>query len=87
MISIITKNDSGHYSSGGRDLFLKRKIKRGDRMKMFDLGFGTIIIRFYLMMMLVIVGVLTKFWILPLLALPLFLSIMMGISFKAKPHK
>lgn len=39
------------------------------------------------MMLLVIVGVLTKFWVLPLLALPLFLTIMMGISFKAKPHE
>lgn len=55
-------------------------------MKMFDLDFGTILLRFYLMMLLVIVGVLTKFWVLPLLALPLFLSIMMGISFRAKSH-
>ena len=53
---------------------------------MFDLGFGAIVLRFYLMMLLVIVGVLTKFWILPLLALPLFLTIMMGISFKTKSH-
>lgn len=53
---------------------------------MFDLDFSTILLRFYLMMLLVIVGVLTKFWVLPLLALPLFLSIMMGISFKAKSH-
>jgi hypothetical protein len=53
-------------------------------MRMFDLGFDTIILRFYIMMLMVIIGVLTKFWILPLLALPLFLTIMMGISFRRK---
>ena len=51
---------------------------------MFDLSISTIILRFYLMMLLVIVGVLTKFWLLPFLALPLFLTIMMGVSFKVK---
>ena len=56
-------------------------------MKMFDLSISTIILRFYLMMLLVIVGVLTKIWILPFLALPLFLTIMMGVSFKAKSHE
>ena len=55
-------------------------------MKMFDLSISTVILRFYLMMLLVIVGVLTKIWILPFLALPLFLTIMMGVSFKSKSH-
>lgn len=55
-------------------------------MKMFDLSFSTIIMRFYLMMLLVIVGVLTKLWVLPFLALPLFLTIMLGVSFKTRSH-
>ena len=53
-------------------------------MKMFDLSISSIILRFYLMMGLVILGVLAKFWVLILLSLPVFLSIMMGISLKKK---
>jgi len=50
-------------------------------MKMFDLDFGTVVIRFYFLMALIIVGVLSGYWIAAIiLAFPLFLSIMMGVS-------
>jgi hypothetical protein len=51
-------------------------------MRMFDLSIASVVLRFYLMMAFVIVGVLTQFWVLVFFALPIFLSIVMGVSFK-----
>ena len=53
-------------------------------MRMFDLSISSVVLRFYLMMACVIIGVLTHFWLLTLVALPIFLSIIMGVSFKRK---
>lgn len=50
-------------------------------MRLFELSIGTLMARFYLMMALVIVGVLTQIWFITVLAFPVFLSIMMGASF------
>lgn len=50
-------------------------------MKAFDLGIGTVIARFYLMMGVILVAGFTGQWWLTILALPIFLSIMLGISF------
>ena len=51
-------------------------------MKPFGIGLGTVLVRFYLMMLVVILGGFTGQWWLATLALPIFLSIMLGLSFK-----
>ena len=48
----------------------------------YNLGIGTVILRFYLMMAVVIIAGFTGQWWLSLLALPIMLSIMTGYSFK-----
>lgn len=49
-------------------------------MKPFALGIGTLVLRFYAMMAVVLIGGFTgQFWIM-LFALPIFLSAMMGIK-------
>ncbi len=50
-------------------------------MRLFELSIGTVMARFYLMMALVIIGVLTKMWFIVVFALPVFLSILMGATF------
>ena len=51
-------------------------------MKPFAIGLDTVMIRFALMMALVIVGVMLQQWWLTFFALPVFLSVLMGVSFK-----
>lgn len=53
-------------------------------MKFLQLSITGLIWRFYLMMALVIVAGFTGIWLLALLALPLFFSALMGISFTKK---
>ncbi len=53
-----------------------------NNLKPFSLTFGTMILRFYLMMAVVIVAGFTGYWLLGLLALPIFLSVLLGIGFK-----
>lgn len=56
-------------------------------MRFFALTFDLILIRYYLMMAAVIIGVFTgQFW-LAFFALPLFLSAILGISFKAEKSR
>lgn len=56
-------------------------------MKPFSLDLGTLIIRFYAMMAVVIIGGFTgQFWIMGL-ALPIFLSAMMGVKLGGKKEK
>lgn len=50
-------------------------------MKYFSIGLGAIMIRFYLMMGVVIIGGFSGQWWLATLALPIFLSIMLGVTF------
>lgn len=50
-------------------------------MKAFELNIGTVIARFYLMMAVVVVAGFIGQWWLASLALPIFLSIMLGITF------
>lgn len=53
-------------------------------MKPFSLGLGGLIIRFYAMMAVVLIGGFTgQFWIM-FFALPIFLSAMMGVSLDKK---
>lgn len=53
-------------------------------MKPFSLGLGGLIIRFYAMMAVVLIGGFTgQFWIM-FFALPIFLSAMMGVSLGKK---
>lgn len=51
-------------------------------MKFFQLNFATVILRFYLMMAVVIGSVFAGQMWLAVLALPIFLTIMLGMSFK-----
>lgn len=51
-------------------------------VKFFNLNFGTVLLRFYLMMGVVIAAGFSGFWLIGLLALPIFLSIMLGLSFR-----
>jgi hypothetical protein len=50
-------------------------------VKTFNLGWDIILFRYYLMMLVVIVGVLTQTWALALIGFPLFLSGILGVSF------
>jgi len=51
-------------------------------MKFFKLSFDTAILRFYLMMVLTLVPFFLGLPYLAILAVPVFLSIMLGVSFK-----
>lgn len=55
-----------------------------NNLKTFDLNIGTVILRFYLMMAVVIIAGFSGYWLMAFMALPIFLSIMLGISFKKK---
>jgi len=50
-------------------------------MKLFELSFDKIVIRFYLLMGIVIVAGFAGIWWLAILALPVFFSALMGIQF------
>lgn len=56
-------------------------------MKAFELSIATVILRFYLMMLVVIVAGFIGQWWLAILALPIFLSIMTGMSFSLKANQ
>ena len=56
-------------------------------MKPFSLSIGTLIVRFYLMMAIIIGAIFAGMPWLALLALPVFLSAMMGISFSVNKAK
>ncbi|MDX1478826.1 MAG: hypothetical protein R3301_14030 [Saprospiraceae bacterium] len=49
-------------------------------MKLFRLNFATIVLRYYLMMLIVIVAGFTGQWWLATLALPVFLSCLMALK-------
>ncbi len=51
-------------------------------MEFFSIGIATIILRFFLMMAVIIVGVFTGQVWLTVLGLPIFLSIMLGVGLK-----
>lgn len=52
---------------------------------MFKANFAQTLIRYYLMMLVVIIGGFTGYWVIALLALPIFLSAIMGYNpFAAK---
>lgn len=53
-------------------------------LKAFKISISTVVLRFYLMMTLVVVAGFSGYWLVGLLALPVFLSIMMGVSFSWK---
>lgn len=53
-------------------------------MQFFAITFDKILIRYYLMMACVIAGVFTAQYWLVALALPIFLSAILGVSFKAE---
>lgn len=53
-------------------------------VKFFSLNFGTVLLRFYLMMGIIIAAGFSGYWLVGLLALPIFLSIMLGMTFKFK---
>lgn len=50
-------------------------------MKLFNLSLSNMMLRYYLMMAVVVAGGFTGQWWLAFLALPLFLSCLLGVSF------
>lgn len=56
-------------------------------MKLFHLNVTALILRFYLLMAIVIVAFFIDYPILSILALPVFLTAMMGISFTRAKNK
>ena len=56
-------------------------------MKLFNLNFASLILRFYLLMAIVIGAFFMGYPILAFLALPVFFSAMMGISFSRAKNK
>ncbi len=48
-------------------------------MRLFNLSVGTLILRFYLMMAIVLIAGFSGYWVLTLLALVVFFSCLMGI--------
>lgn len=58
-----------------------------NNLKAFNLSIGTVVLRFYMMMGVVIVAGFSGYWLFGLLALPIFLSIMMGVSFTKKQEE
>jgi hypothetical protein len=53
-------------------------------MKLFQVSFSTLIVRFYLLMLIVIVAGFSGYWMIALLALPVFFTALMGIQFNRK---
>jgi len=56
-------------------------------IKMLNLGWQATLLRYFLMMACVIGGVLSGFWIIALLGLPLFLSAILGIHIELNDVK
>lgn len=56
-------------------------------MRFFDINLITVMVRFYLMMAAVIVGLFTGLNWLAFLALPIFLSIMLGVTFRKESKR
>ena len=56
-------------------------------MRFFDINLVTVLVRFYLMMAAVIVGLFTGLNWLAFLALPIFLSIMLGVTFRKESKR
>jgi len=50
-------------------------------MKLFQLRIDTLFLRFYLMMAIVLIAGFTQMWVITFLALPVFLSCLMGMQF------
>jgi len=61
-------------------MFVVFANKKQFSMKAFNLSIGTVVARFYLMMAVILVAGFIGQWWLTALALPIFLSIMLGIS-------
>lgn len=55
-------------------------------MKFLNLSLAGLMLRFYLMMLIVVIAGFTHMWLLSLLALPVLLSALMGVQFKRKPQ-
>ena len=55
-------------------------------MKFFEASIGTIVSRFFLMMAVVIIAGFSGQWWLSILALPILLSAMTGVSFKTNKN-
>ena len=51
-------------------------------MKYLNLPLSTLMLRFYLMMAVVIIAGFSGLWFLSILALPIFFSALLGVSFK-----
>lgn len=50
------------------------------KVELLNLGFGSVVFRYYLMMAVVVVAGFAGIWPLALLALPIFISAILGLS-------
>ncbi len=71
-------------AGAGRALWYKQTITA---MRCFAIPIYECILRYYLMMAVVIIAGFSGLYLLALLALPIFLSAILGISFKSAPAK
>jgi len=53
-------------------------------MKLFQVSISAIILRFYLLMLIIIAAGFSGYWIVGILALPVFFSALMGVRFNPK---
>ncbi|WP_116108636.1 hypothetical protein [Lewinella sp. IMCC34191] len=53
-------------------------------MRFYAITFDKVVIRFYLMMGVVLLGMFSGYYAIALLALPIFLSAILGVSFRAE---
>lgn len=51
-----------------------------NKMKAYELSIGSVILRFYFMMLIVLAAGFSGYWLLGLLALPILVSIMVGVK-------
>ena len=55
-------------------------------MRFYAITFDKVVIRFYLMMAAVLLGMFSGYYAIAFLALPLFLSAVLGVSFSPEPR-
>jgi len=85
VIKITDPNDFCHFRPVLFDLDLYQLLIKKNldmiKMNMFSLGIGGVVVRFFLMMTIIIVGVFAGMPWLTVLGLPIFLSALLGVSF------
>ena len=74
--------DTSHPVAKGVPILLYHQ--KNQAMKLFQLSFDKLLIRFYLIMLVIIVAGFTGLWWLAILALPIFFTALMGMTLARK---